>query len=67
MKKTSSLLITLFCFIGLTAQTWVQRASYSGQGRVNPVSFSIAGKGYVATGTSSTSSPSNKYNDVWEI
>ncbi len=66
MKKASLLLIILFCFIDLTAQTWVQRASYSGQGRVNPVSFTINGKGYLAIGSSLDTPNSPKFNDVWE-
>ncbi len=58
----------LFCFalaiqIASAQNTWVQKSSFGGVGRMGAVAFSIGEKGYLGTGGDWSSS---YYDDFWE-
>jgi len=70
--------ITLALAFALTAsaahaQVWTSRAGMPGQGRHHPVTFSLDGYGYVATGSTNSSSATRDFfrydptDDSWEI
>ena len=61
MNKVVLFSLTLFSFT-LSAQSWVQRAN-TPVTRHHPISFSLNGKGYAATGTSPNGSPTNSVFD----
>ena len=47
----------------LDADSWIQKADFSGSGKLNAVAFAINGKGYVGTGNISGEATSS---DIWE-
>ena len=62
-KKTYLTLLIILCIaINAEADYWTQMASFPGQGRELPVSFSIGNKGYVGCGFDFLS----YFNDFWE-
>lgn len=56
-------LVLLISTLGLSQESWDQKADFPGDFWWQSVSFSIGSKGYVGTGTSN---PSNIHDDFWE-
>src|SRR5262245_52242695 len=64
MKKIFFFISVLITQHGFTQGTWVQKATFPGNGRQHPFSFSIGTKGYVGAGVDATNTYS--YTDFWE-
>jgi hypothetical protein len=58
-------LILLLPDIASTQGTWTQKSDFPGSARYTPATFSIGTKGYIGTGTSSSTDAF--YLDFWEL